>query len=155
VIRHAISIVVAWLLHYYLSISLNLWFKNTFPLWLLTIILLLAVLVVGTEVNGSTRWIRVAVYLAATEVAKVMMAIFTADYVVRRAEEVRNNTKAYSSRYVMLLTVGLIIAEPDLGATVVIAFDDAGCVLLGRRAADSVWYGFWCNSFSLCFPDCI
>jgi cell division protein FtsW len=73
---------------------LNLWFKNTFPLWLITIALLLAVLVVGTEVNGSTRWIRVGGFtLQATEVAKVMMAIFTADYVVRRAEEVRNNIK--------------------------------------------------------------
>ncbi len=41
-----------------------------------------------------TRWIRVAGFtLQASEVAKVMMAIFTADYVVRRAEEVRNNIK--------------------------------------------------------------
>ena len=57
----------------------------------MTILLLLAVLLVGTEVNGSKRWIRLAGFtLQASEVAKVMMAIFTADYVVRRAEEVRN-----------------------------------------------------------------
>ena len=78
VIRHAISIVVAFVaaaITY--RVSLNLWFKNTFPLWLITIALLLAVLVVGTEVNGSTRWIRVGGFtLQATEVAKVMMAIF-------------------------------------------------------------------------------
>jgi cell division protein FtsW len=87
------------LLAYYLSISLNLWFKNTFPLWLMTIILLLAVLVVGTKSMVHTLDSCRRLYLAGTEVAKVMMAIFTADYVVRRAEEVRNNTKAYSSRY--------------------------------------------------------
>ncbi len=124
VIRHAISIVVASVaaLCVY-KISLNVWFKNTFPFWLLTIFLLVVVLVVGTEVNGSTRWIRIGGFtLQATEVAKVMMAIFTADYVVRRAEEVRNNIKGLIRLgAVMLITVGLIIAEPDLGATVVIA----------------------------------
>ncbi|OTG67229.1 putative lipid II flippase FtsW [Acinetobacter silvestris] len=124
VIRHAISIVVAAAAALFVyKISLNVWFKNTFPFWLLTIFLLLAVLLVGTEVNGSTRWIRIGGFtLQATEVAKVMMAIFTADYVVRRAEEVRNNIKGLVRLgAVMLITVGLIIAEPDLGATVVIA----------------------------------
>lgn len=133
VIRHAISIVVALvaaLVTY--RISLNIWFNNTFPLWLITIILLLAVLVVGTEVNGSTRWIRVGGFtLQATEVAKVMMTIFTADYVVRRAQEVRSNYKGLLRlAIVMLLTVGLIIAEPDLGATVVIAVSMLGVFFL-------------------------
>ncbi len=63
----------------YTQFRSNVWFNNTFPLWILTILLLAAVLVVGTEVNGSTRWIRVAGFtLQASEVAKVMMAIFTA-----------------------------------------------------------------------------
>jgi len=133
VIRHAISIVVALvaaLITY--RISLNIWFNNTFPLWLITIGLLLAVLVVGTEVNGSTRWIRIGGFtLQATEVAKVMMAIFTADYVVRRAQEVRSNYKGLLRlAIVMLLTVGFIIAEPDLGATVVIAVSMLGVFFL-------------------------
>lgn len=133
VIRHAISIVVALIaaiITY--RISLNIWFNNTFPLWLITIILLLAVLVVGTEVNGSTRWIRIGGFtLQATEVAKVMMTIFTADYVVRRAQEVRSNYKGLLRlAIVMLLTVGLIIAEPDLGATVVIAVSMLGVFFL-------------------------
>ncbi|WP_173912223.1 putative lipid II flippase FtsW [Acinetobacter sp. Marseille-Q1618] len=133
VIRHAISIVVAAVaaLCVY-RVSLNVWFNNTFPLWLITIALLLAVLVVGREVNGSTRWISIGGFsLQATEIAKVMMAIFTADYVVRRAEEVRNNIKGLIRLgIIMLLTVGLIIAEPDLGATVVIAVSMLGVFFL-------------------------
>lgn len=118
VVRHAISIVVAAVAAFLAyRVSLNVWFNNTFPLWLITITLLAAVLVIGTEVNGSTRWIRIAGFtLQATEVAKVMMAIFTADYVVRRAAEVRNNVKGLVRlAAIMILTVGLIIAEPDLG----------------------------------------
>ena len=133
VIRHMISIVVAFtaaVLAY--KVALNTWFNNTFPLWLITIVLLIAVLIVGTEVNGSTRWIRVAGFtFQPTEAAKLMMAIFTADYVVRRAEEVRSNIKGLMRLgVIMLLTVGLIIAEPDLGATVVIALTMLGVFFL-------------------------
>ncbi|WP_374528362.1 putative lipid II flippase FtsW [Acinetobacter sp.] len=133
VVRHAISIVVAAVAAFLAyRISLNVWFNNTFPLWLITITLLAAVLVIGTEVNGSTRWIRIAGFtLQATEVAKVMMAIFTADYVVRRAAEVRNNVKGLVRlAAIMILTVGLIIAEPDLGATVVIVLMMLGVFFL-------------------------
>lgn len=123
-VRHGISITVAAVAAFLVyRIRLDLWFKNTFPLWLLTILLLGAVLAIGTEVNGSTRWIRIAGFtLQATEVAKVVMAIFTADYVVRRAAEVRTSIWALVRLVVvMAITVALILKEPDLGATVVIA----------------------------------
>ncbi len=133
VLRHGISIVVALIaavIAY--RVPLNTWFNNTFFLWVVTIALLAAVLLVGTEVNGSKRWIRVAGFtLQASEVAKVMMAIFTADYVVRRAEEVRNNIKGLIRlAVIMAVTVGLVIAEPDLGATVVIALTMLGVFFL-------------------------
>ncbi|QTD59734.1 putative lipid II flippase FtsW [Acinetobacter towneri] len=133
VLRHGISIVVALIaavIAY--RVPLNTWFNNTFFLWIVTIALLAAVLLVGTEVNGSKRWIRVAGFtLQASEVAKVMMAIFTADYVVRRAEEVRNNIKGLIRlAVIMAVTVGLVIAEPDLGATVVIALAMLGVFFL-------------------------
>ncbi len=133
VLRHGISIVVALgaaVIVY--RVPLNTWFNNTFFLWIVTIALLAAVLLVGTEVNGSKRWIRVAGFtLQASEVAKVMMAIFTADYVVRRAEEVRNNIQGLIRlAVIMAVTVGLVIAEPDLGATVVIALTMLGVFFL-------------------------
>ena len=133
VIRHGISILVAGIAAFLTyKVSLNIWFNNTFPLWIMTILLLAVVLVVGTEVNGSTRWIRIAGFtLQASEVAKVMMAIFTADYVVRRAEEVRNNLSGlFRLGGVMVITVGLILAEPDLGATAVIVLMILGVFFL-------------------------
>lgn len=133
VIRHGISIVAAAVVAYLTyRISLNTWFKNTFPLWLLAMVLLLATLVVGSEVNGSTRWIKIGGFtLQPTEVAKVMMAIFTADYVVRRAKEVRTHWKGLLRLSgVMAITVGLIIAEPDLGATIVIVLMMVGVFFL-------------------------
>ncbi|MBD8009369.1 MULTISPECIES: putative lipid II flippase FtsW [Acinetobacter] len=139
--RHGISIFVAAVAAFLAyKIPLKVWFNNTFFLWIITIVLLVAVLFVGTEVNGSKRWIRVAGFtLQASEVAKVMMAIFTADYVVRRAEEVRNNIKGLVRlSAIMGATVGLIILEPDLGATVVITLTMLGVFFL----AGAPWIQF-------------
>lgn len=138
VIRHGISIVVAALVAFLTyRISLNLWFKNAFPLWLVTMVLLLAVLVVGSEVNGAHRWIKVGGFtLQPTEIAKIVMAIFTADYVVRRAKEVRTHWKGLLRLSgVMALTVGFIVAEPDLGATVVIVLMMVGVFFLAGAPA--------------------
>jgi len=137
-IRHGISIVVAAVVAFLTyRVSLNLWFKNAFPLWLITIILLLAVLVVGSEVNGAHRWIKVGGFtLQPTEIAKIVMAIFTADYVVRRAKEVRTHWKGLLRLSgVMALTVGFIVAEPDLGATVVIVLMMVGVFFLAGAPA--------------------
>ena len=137
-IRHGISIMVAAVVAFLTyRVSLNLWFKNAFPLWLVTIILLLAVLVVGSEVNGAHRWIKVGGFtLQPTEIAKIVMAIFTADYVVRRAKEVRTHWKGLLRLSgVMALTVGFIVAEPDLGATVVIVLMMVGVFFLAGAPA--------------------
>ena len=137
-VRHGISIVVAAVAAFLTyRVSLNLWFKNAFPLWLITIILLLAVLVVGSEVNGAHRWIKVGGFtLQPTEIAKIVMAIFTADYVVRRAKEVRTHWKGLLRLSgVMALTVGFIVAEPDLGATVVIVLMMVGVFFLAGAPA--------------------
>ncbi|MCH7335363.1 putative lipid II flippase FtsW [Acinetobacter sp. NIPH 2699] len=137
-IRHGISIVVASVVAFLTyRISLNLWFKNAFLLWLITMALLLAVLLVGTEVNGAHRWIKVGSFtLQPTEIAKIVMAIFTADYVVRRAKEVRTHWKGLLRLSgVMALTVGFIVAEPDLGATVVIVLMMVGVFFLAGAPA--------------------
>ena len=137
-VRHGISIVVASVVAFLTyRVSLNLWFKNAFPLWLVTMVLLLAVLVVGSEVNGSHRWIKLGGFtLQPTEIAKIVMAIFTADYVVRRAKEVRTHWKGLLRLSgVMALTVGFIVAEPDLGATVVIVLMMVGVFFLAGAPA--------------------
>ncbi|RLZ07080.1 putative lipid II flippase FtsW [Acinetobacter sp. 2JN-4] len=137
-IRHGISICVAGVVAFLTyRISMNLWFKNAFLLWLITMGLLLAVLLVGTEVNGAHRWIKIGSFtIQPTEIAKIVMAIFTADYVVRRAKEVRTHWKGLLRLSgVMALTVGFIVAEPDLGATVVIVLMMVGVFFLAGAPA--------------------
>lgn len=105
------------------KIRLQFWFgKTTILLWLGSLVLLGLVLAVGNDVNGSKRWLRLGpLNLQPSEVAKFTMAVFTADYVVRRASEVRDSFKSFFRLSIPVgSTVLLILAEPDLGASAVI-----------------------------------
>lgn len=104
-------------------IKLQYWFgKATIMLWLGTVVLLLAVLMIGKDVNGSKRWLSLAGFtFQPSELAKFSMAVFTADYVVRRGGEVRDNFWSFLRLCLPVgSTVALIMLEPDLGASAVI-----------------------------------
>ena len=105
------------------NIKLQYWFgKATIMLWLGTVALLLAVLIIGKDVNGSKRWLSLAGFtFQPSELAKFSMAVFTADYVVRRGGEVRDNFWSFLRLCIPVgTTVALIMLEPDLGASAVI-----------------------------------
>ncbi|WP_420535161.1 putative lipid II flippase FtsW [Acinetobacter populi] len=105
------------------NVQLRYWFgKAPIMLWLGTITLLIAVLVVGRDVNGSTRWLSLAGFsIQPSEIAKFAMAVFTADYVVRRGGEVRESLLSVMRLSIPVgTTVGLIMLEPDLGASAVV-----------------------------------
>lgn len=103
-------------------IPLRYWFNNTILLWLMVLGLLMLVLALP-EVNGSKRWISLPGFtFQPSELAKFVMVVFIADYVVRRSDEIRYTIKGLLR---LLLPMGavllLIMLEPDLGASVVIA----------------------------------
>jgi cell division protein FtsW len=103
-------------------IPLKIWFDQAFLLWIFTLGLLLLVLLVGANINGSKRWLSLAgVTFQPSELAKFVMVLFTADYVVRRGDEVRFSWTGFLRLCIPMFSVlVLIILEPDLGATVVV-----------------------------------
>lgn len=103
-------------------VPLRYWFKNTILLWLMALGLLTVVLMLP-EVNGSKRWITLPGFtFQPSEFAKFVMVIFVADYVVRRSDEIRYTLKGLGRLLIPMGSVLLLIMlEPDLGASVVIA----------------------------------
>ena len=83
---------------------------------------LLAVLLVGTEVNGSHRWLRLGpLNMQPSEFAKLAIVLFLASYLVRRQEEVIDTIKGFIKPLIVLsLFALLLLLQPDLGSTVVI-----------------------------------
>ncbi|PIE47620.1 MAG: putative lipid II flippase FtsW [Gammaproteobacteria bacterium] len=94
---------------------------------LLVTLILLIVTLFGAEINGAKRWIELGVMNFQTaELAKLVVIVFTADFVVRRSSEVRTSWDGFIR---ILVIVGLItlllLAQPDFGSVAIIA----GCVL--------------------------
>lgn len=104
--------------------GLATWHRLGGPLLILGAVLLALVFVpgLGKEVNGSTRWLRTGVIsLQPSELMKLFVVIYMAGYLVRRCEEVRSGLWGFIKPVVLLVLIaGLLLLEPDYGATVVL-----------------------------------
>jgi len=107
-----------------MRVPLKFWLNQTFLLWAIVLVLLIVVLIpgIGANVNGSKRWIRLIGFtFQPSELAKFVMVLFTADYVVRREDEIRFSWTGFFRLLVPMSTVlFLLLLEPDLGASVVV-----------------------------------
>lgn len=104
------------------KIPIRYWFKNAMSLWMLGAIMLIVTLFFP-PVNGSSRWISFGgLNFQTSELVKLFMVIFTADYVIRRSDEVRFEWIGFLRLCIpMMIVLVLIMLQPDLGASVVIA----------------------------------
>ncbi|WP_116834352.1 putative lipid II flippase FtsW [Pseudomonas savastanoi] len=97
--------------------------------------LLLLVLVpgIGREVNGSMRWIGFGAFnVQPSEIDKVFVVIFLAGYLIRQQQEVRESWMGFFKPFIVLLPMaGLLLMEPDFGATVVMMGSAAAMLFLG------------------------
>ena len=118
-----------------------IWRRVAAPGYFLTLGLLLLVLApgIGREVNGAMRWVALGpVSFQPSEAAKFLLVLYVAHYLSRRQQEVRTSFVAMMRPLGwLLIPATLLLAEPDLGATVVIFGAAAGAILLaGARLRD-------------------
>jgi cell division protein FtsW len=113
--------------------------RNLTPALLaVSIFLLVAVLGVGTNVNGASRWIGGGfLQIQPSELAKVALILYGADLLARKPKRVRS----LDGIMPFLLVVGagclLIMLEPDMGTTMVIVFSVAATLIAaGVRPVD-------------------
>ncbi|MEJ2384802.1 MAG: putative lipid II flippase FtsW [Xanthomonadales bacterium] len=108
------------------------------PLLALSILLLLLVLVpgIGHTVNGSTRWIRLGfVNFQAVEAVKLMVILYIAGYLARKAENVQSRFfDTLKPLGVAGLLSAILLVQPDMGSAAVITAIVAGLVWLAGAA---------------------
>ncbi len=118
-----------------LLVPMRQWQRHSGRILLLATVLLVLVIVpgIGREVNGASRWIGFGLFnVQPSEIAKVAAVLFLAGYLVRRQTEVRESWKGFFMPFVILLPMaGLLLLEPDFGATVVMFGAAAGMLFLG------------------------
>jgi cell division protein FtsW len=91
------------------------------PLLLTSFVLLVAVLVMGTSVNGARRWLPVGIIdFQPSELAKLALCLWLAGLLARRAAPQTLGELSRPIGLVVLAACGLIIVEPDLGTSIAI-----------------------------------
>ena len=117
------------------QVPLRLWQQAAPFLFLCGAALLVLVLIpgIGREVNGSQRWISLHfATLQPSEVMKLAVVLYAADYTVRKAAHMHSFRKGFLPLFVVMLVLGwLLLREPDFGAFVVIAVIAMGILFLG------------------------
>jgi len=138
-LRHLLFITIGLLLAFSLKvIPIAFLERVSRPMLALSVLLLLVVLVpgVGHTVNGSTRWIRLGfVNFQVVEAVKLMVIIYLAGYLARKAEFVQSR---FFDTLKPLIFAGLLSAilllQPDMGSAAVITAIVAGMVWLAGAA---------------------
>ncbi|MEA3292331.1 MAG: putative lipid II flippase FtsW [Pseudomonadota bacterium] len=102
------------------------------PLLFGGIVLLVVVLLVGREVNGSVRWIDLGVFqLQPSELMKIFMLVYMADYLARKQADLGEFRVGVVNVALVVGGVGLLLLlEPDFGTTAVIVATVGGMLFL-------------------------
>ncbi|MGQ8364797.1 cell division protein FtsW [Glaciecola sp. 1036] len=104
-----------------LNLPMQFWRVGNPYLLLLAVLLLVSVLLIGREVNGSKRWLALGpITVQAAEPAKLFFFCYLAGYLVRRYEQVTENLKGFIKPLIVFFVLAfLLLLQPDLGTVIV------------------------------------
>ena len=135
-VRHVISMAIGCVMALLaFQVRMETWEKLARPLFVLSLVLLALVLIpfIGKGVNGARRWISFGVMnFQPSELAKFATIIYAADYMVRKMDVKEHFFRAVWPMGAAVVVAGVfLLAEPDMGAFMVIAIIAMGILFLG------------------------
>ncbi|QJC57488.1 putative peptidoglycan glycosyltransferase FtsW [Polaromonas vacuolata] len=136
VMRHVLSLTVALIAGLVVfQLPIAVWEKYAPWLFVFSLVLLGLVLLpfIGKGVNGARRWISLGfMNFQPSELAKFAVLIYAADYMVRKMDVKERFFRAVMPMAIAVAVVGLLLlAEPDMGAFMVISVIAMGILFLG------------------------
>ncbi len=134
--RHALFLVLAFIAGLLtFQVPVATWERWAPWLFVLSLVLLILVLIpgIGKGVNGARRWIAFGPFsFQPSELAKFAVLLYAANYMVRKMEVKERFFRAVLPMAGAVAVVGLLLlAEPDMGAFMVIAVIAMGILFLG------------------------
>jgi cell division protein FtsW len=111
-------------------LKLKLIYKLSGFILIVTILALLLLLIIGRDVNGAARWFAIgAMRIQPAEIAKLAVIIYLSsilskDKIKSQDPKIQKNNfikKIIIFGVIIVIVLGLIIAEPDMGTAIVIA----------------------------------
>jgi len=134
--RHVLALAIAFVAALVVvQVPMSVWEKHAPAIFVIALMLLVIVLLpfVGKVVNYSRRWIPLGfMNFQPSEMAKLAIAMYAANYMVRRMDARENFFRAVTPMVVAVAFVGvLLLRQPDMGAFIVIATIAMGILFLG------------------------
>jgi rod shape determining protein RodA len=99
------------------NIDYHAMMRQVYPLYIVSVVLLVTVLVIGKRTFGSTRWIALpaGIHLQVSEFAKIAIILLVARMLTELDTEVLKLRDLLKLGAIILLPMALIAREPDLG----------------------------------------
>jgi cell division protein FtsW len=128
--QSAFALIGTFLATLVLTVPIESWRRTSFWFFGFSVLLLVLVLIpgIGRKANNAWRWLPIGpLTFQPSEMMKLAIIIFTADYVIRKQQFIQSLRRGFLPMAVILGIVAfLLMREPDLGALVVVV-----CIALG------------------------
>ena len=112
-------------------VPMRTWQKYSMLLLVISLLMLIAVLLVGRDVNGARRWIPLGVAnLQPSEFFKLAVILYLSGFFMRRAEVLQHLKKVCWVALPVGCGLGLIMLQPDFGSFVVVSVISVGLLFL-------------------------
>lgn len=109
-------------------VNYNLYAYIKWGLYVLNIILLIAVLIAGVRVNGSTRWINIGFQFQPSELAKILLILFYSQFIMKYEERLNTFKMMVTMIILVVIPLFLVYKEPDLSTSIMIVV--TFCIML-------------------------
>ena len=150
---HFIKLIVFTMMMLIISfINIKFWFSIGYLAYLLTTGLLFWTYFFGIKASGSQRWIDLYfINLQPSELMKIFIILCLAKYFHRmKLENVNSIYAIFTSLVIILLPMGLVIIQPDLGTSVLISI--SGIAVLWFAGINHKYFIYTLIAFLISLP---
>ena len=130
-------------------VNLRFFLKYAYVFYAIGLVLLLAVSLFGTVGMGAQRWLNLGLFrLQPSEVMKVVLIIALARYFHSASlDQIHSTKQTLIPTFMMLVPVGLILTQPDLGTAMMLVLETVFVFFL---AGVQVWKFITVGVLTLC-----
>ena len=132
--NQGIFLIIGIFAMYFISkINYKIYYKYSNKIFAICFILIILVLIIGTERNGSKSWFGIGSFgVQPSEFMKLSMIIFTSKYLYNNRKEINNIKKGVIPILVLTMTIfALIMLQPDFGTGVILVMGIIGLLFVG------------------------
>ncbi|WP_409341103.1 putative lipid II flippase FtsW [Paenibacillus sp. MBLB4367] len=132
--RQAVSLVISFfLMFFFMNVNYARLKKWVMPFFILIFALLLIVPFASNNVNGANSWFAIGpLRLQPSEFAKVAVILYLAFIIHKKEDRIRDFKKGLMPALVVVgMVCGVIMLQPDMGSTIVLALSAVIVIVVG------------------------